>query len=103
MCGIAGIYSQNKSITNLRDYLMSMLNAARHRGPDDQGYYLDKELGCGIGMNRLSIIDRASGNQPIWNEDRSLLIVCNGEIYNHLPLREELISRGHKFSTNLVG
>ena len=77
-----------------------MLDIATHRGPDDKGVYIAEDNFCAIGMNRLSIIDLSTGNQPIWNEDNSLVMVCNGEIYNHLSIREELIDKGHQFATH---
>jgi asparagine synthase (glutamine-hydrolysing) len=75
-----------------------MCDAIRHRGPDDDGYHVDG--GAGIAMRRLAIIDVAGGHQPIFNEDRSLAIVYNGEIYNHLELRGELERRGHRYTTH---
>ncbi len=75
-----------------------MCGVMSHRGPDDEGFYTD---GClGIGMRRLSIVDLATGHQPISNEDGSLWIVFNGEIYNHLAVREQLIARGHSYTTH---
>ena len=68
-----------------------------HRGPDDCGTLIDTPVS--IGMTRLSIIDLEGGRQPIWNEDRTVATVCNGEIYNYLELREELVARGHQFSS----
>ncbi len=75
-----------------------MCDQIRHRGPDDDGYHVDG--GCGIGMRRLSIIDLHSGHQPISNEDGSIWVVFNGEIYNYQELRQDLIRRGHRFKTN---
>ena len=75
-----------------------MCDQIRHRGPDDEGYHLDGA--CGIGMRRLSIIDLHSGHQPISNEDESVWVVFNGEIYNYQGLRQDLIRRGHRFKTN---
>ncbi len=95
MCGIAGITGHNRfSIDDLR----RMLNTLVHRGPDDEGTYASDDIL--LGQRRLSIIDLEGGHQPIPNEDRSLWIVCNGEIYNYRSLREDLIQRGHKFSTH---
>jgi len=74
-----------------------MLEALHHRGPDDEGIYTNPELSMGI--RRLSIIDVLGGNQPIFNEDRTLVVVCNGEIYNYRELTSELQSRGHVFRT----
>jgi asparagine synthase (glutamine-hydrolysing) len=75
-----------------------MCDAIAHRGPDDAGYYLDSH--AGLGMRRLSIIDVSMGHQPISNEDGSVWVVFNGEIYNFRELRRDLESRGHKFATN---
>src|SRR2546430_16898257 len=75
-----------------------MCDAIRHRGPDDQGDYVHGPVG--LGMRRLSIIDLAGGRQPIFNEDRSKVIVFNGEIYNYRELRRRLVARGHVFATN---
>lgn len=76
----------------------SMCGLIRHRGPDDEGVYIDG--GCGIGMRRLSIIDLSTGHQPISNEDGTVWVVFNGEIYNYQGLRQELIAKGHRFMTN---
>ena len=75
-----------------------MCRVITHRGPDDEGFYTDGTVG--IGMRRLSIVDVAGGHQPLSNEDGTLWIVFNGEIYNHLALREQLIARGHHYSTH---
>ncbi len=77
-----------------------MCAAMHHRGPDDEGAHTDSASGVSIGMRRLSIIDVEGGHQPICNEDRSLWVVCNGEIYNHPQLRAELQRRGHRFATS---
>jgi asparagine synthase (glutamine-hydrolysing) len=76
--------------------LREMCRVITHRGPDDEGFYTDGAVG--IGMRRLSIVDVAGGHQPISNEDGTLWIVFNGEIYNHLALREQLIARGHRYA-----
>src|SRR4051812_33623097 len=97
MCGIAGYLSfteQNADLSVVR----SMCSQIRHRGPDDEGTYVDGK--CGIGMRRLSIIDLSTGHQPISNEDGSVWIVFNGEVYNYQELRRELIAKGHRFRTN---
>ncbi|TLY38578.1 MAG: asparagine synthetase B, partial [Nitrospirae bacterium] len=75
-----------------------MGEALVHRGPDDDGVWLSQspQVSVGIGMRRLSIIDVAGGRQPILNEDESVVVVCNGEIYNYRELRGELISKGHR-------
>jgi asparagine synthase (glutamine-hydrolysing) len=80
------------------DAVKAMCDPIRHRGPDDEGFHADGP--CGIGMRRLSIIDLNTGHQPIANEDGSLWIVFNGEIYNYRELRRGLIDRGHRFATN---
>ena len=69
-----------------------------HRGPDDDGYYADNH--CCLAMRRLAIVDIAHGQQPIWNEDQSVLTFFNGEIYNYPELKVQLTSKGHSFKTN---
>ena len=96
MCGIAGIVSLEDRPVSERE-LRAMCNAIRHRGPDDEGIYTSP--GVGLGMRRLSIIDVSSGHQPVCNEDGSVWVVFNGEIYNFRELRRELESRGHRFQT----
>jgi asparagine synthase (glutamine-hydrolysing) len=97
MCGIAGIVSWDKRPADPED-LQRMCDAISHRGPDDEGYYF--EPGVGLGMRRLSIIDLHTGHQPIHNEDGSIQIVFNGEIYNYKELRQDLQHRGHSFYTD---
>jgi len=98
MCGIVGIfnYGGNKSTEELT--LHRMCDLLKHRGPDDDGYFVKDKIA--LGMRRLAIIDLATGRQPIHNEDESLWIVLNGEIYNFKDLRKELETQGHKFYTN---
>jgi asparagine synthase (glutamine-hydrolysing) len=96
MCGIAGILSVGGRPVEM-DELSAMTGAIAHRGPDDHGYYLDGSVG--LAMRRLSIIDLTSGRQPVVNEDGSVQIVFNGEIYNFRELRQGLLARGHRFST----
>jgi len=96
MCGIAGIVSLDKRPVDPGD-LQRMCDAIVHRGPDDEGYYF--EPGVGLGMRRLSIIGLDTGHQPIHNEDGSIQVVFNGEIYNYKELRHELQQRGHSFYT----
>jgi len=98
MCGIAGILEFGQDARANAASLREICRVITHRGPDDEGFYTDGPLG--IGMRRLSIVDVAGGHQPISNEDGTLWIVFNGEIYNHLALREQLISRGHHYSTH---
>ncbi len=96
MCGIAGIMSVNGRPV-LEEELRSMCAAMIARGPDDEGVYLDR--GIGMGMRRLSIIDLQTGHQPVSNEDGSIWVVLNGEIYNFRELRADLSTRGHRFAT----
>ncbi|HEU0037703.1 MAG TPA: asparagine synthase (glutamine-hydrolyzing), partial [Verrucomicrobiae bacterium] len=98
MCGIAGILEFGRDARASAAALREMCHVISHRGPDDDGFYTDGSVG--IGMRRLSIVDVAGGHQPISNEDGTLWIVFNGEIYNHLVLREQLIARGHRYSTH---
>jgi asparagine synthase (glutamine-hydrolysing) len=95
MCGIAG-YVRREGVADLA-VVRAMCDTIRHRGPDDEGYHLDGP--CGLGMRRLSIIDLATGHQPIANEDESVWVVFNGEIYNFRELRQDLEQRGHRFRT----
>lgn len=96
MCGIAGYLLRDGRAHE--DVVRAMCAEIRHRGPDDEGVYIDG--GCGIGMRRLSIIDLSAGHQPVANEDGSVWVVFNGEIYNYQELRADLIARGHRFRTN---
>ena len=96
MCGIAGQLLRERK-AELAD-IRSMCDQIRHRGPDDEGYHLDNA--CGLGMRRLSIIDLNTGHQPISNEDGTIWVVFNGEIYNFQELRADLIAAGHRFKTN---
>src|SRR5579862_2288742 len=98
MCGIAGILEFGRDKRASAAALREMCRVITHRGPDDEGFYTDGAVG--IGMRRLSIVDVAGGHQPISNEDGTLWIVFNGEIYNHLALREQLIARGHRYVTH---
>jgi asparagine synthase (glutamine-hydrolysing) len=97
MCGIYGILSLNGPRRHEPAALSRMGRAILHRGPDDEGGYHDEQML--LGMRRLSIIDVSGGHQPIANEDGSVVVVCNGEIYNFQELRERLERAGHKFST----
>ena len=96
MCGICGIFDLSGNPIN-RDTLAKMNSVIRHRGPDGDGELVDHEVG--LGHRRLSIIDVGGGAQPIGNEDGSIQIVFNGEIYNFIELREELLKAGHSFKT----
>lgn len=97
MCGICGIVNLNKELQIPSDILIKMRDALIHRGPDDAGEFFDKNVG--LAMRRLKIIDLDTGHQPMHNEDKTVWIVFNGEIYNFIELRQELIEKGHKFYT----
>ena len=97
MCGITGVFNYLSRAPVDRGELSAMNDTLRHRGPDDAGVFLRAEIG--IAMRRLSIVDVEGGHQPISNEDGSVHVVFNGEIYNHELLRLELLTRGHRFST----
>jgi asparagine synthase (glutamine-hydrolysing) len=96
MCGICGIFHLNGAPVE-KQQLEKMTTILKHRGPDGEGYFIDRFIG--MGHRRLSIIDVEGGAQPINNEDGSLQVVFNGEIYNFVELRNELKSLGHKFTT----
>ena len=98
MCGIAGVYAIDGKRLQSPGIVDAMCQLIVHRGPDDQGTYANDR--AQIGMRRLSIIDLAGGHQPIHNEDRSVQVVFNGEIYNFRELRRELEGRGHTFYTH---
>ena len=99
MCGINGIaFSSRSGRTVSRPQLEAMRDVIRHRGPDDEGLFIDRNVG--LGHRRLSIVDVAAGHQPMTNEDASLHITYNGEIYNHADYREWLESRGHVYKTH---
>ena len=100
MCGICGIYSSSKTEMLDEDILKAMANSMPHRGPDDFGIYLNQSERIGFGFRRLSIIDLKQGHQPMTNEDETIWIVYNGEIYNYQQLRQHLERKGHKFQTN---
>ena len=111
MCGIVGEVSSNGRPVNER-VVERMCAAIAHRGPDDEGYYFNHGLetgpgshsqgtaSVGLGMRRLAIIDLNTGHQPIHNEDKSVWVVLNGEIYNYTELRADLESKGHLFYTH---
>ena len=95
MCGICGAYEYRSGSPVDDDVLSDMMQIIEHRGPDEEGSYQD--AGLALGMRRLSIIDLKGGSQPITNEDGSVVVVFNGEIYNYRELTKELLSRGHRF------
>jgi asparagine synthase (glutamine-hydrolysing) len=94
MCGISGVLSPNSEI---REKIYQINNSMIHRGPDDEGYFKDERIS--LGVRRLSINDVPTGHQPISNENDTIHLICNGEIYNSPQLRKELISKGHTFKT----
>src|SRR3989304_4129058 len=98
MCGICGIVNFDTTRPVPDNMLKQMNGIISHRGPDDEGFFLHQNVG--LAMRRLSIIDLGSGHQPIFNEDGSIVIVFNGEIYNYLELRQTLEKSGHRFTTN---
>ena len=95
MCGIAGFMGQ---VEHRADVIRNMTEVITHRGPDSDGFFTDDNIS--MGFRRLSIIDLGAGHQPIYNEDKSLVLTFNGEIYNYKDLRKELIAKGHKFYTD---
>lgn len=95
MCGIAGHVGRLPTSPTM---VQSMCNSMRHRGPDGDGFHVSDD--ATIGMRRLAIIDVPGGHQPIYNEQRTVAVVCNGEIYNHVELRRRLQERGHRFTTH---
>ena len=97
MCGICGIFHSDRPRSVSRDTLVAMNGQLTHRGPDDAGFFVEENVG--LAMRRLSIIDIQTGHQPIANEDQTLWIVFNGEIYNHQELRKDLEPRGHRYRT----
>ncbi len=99
MCGIAGIARSRFNPEQSVEVLGRMCRALHHRGPDEEGLFFYPETASGIACSRLSIVDLATGHQPIACEDGSVLVVCNGEIYNHRQLRARLENRGHSFRT----
>ncbi|MBI3817889.1 MAG: asparagine synthase (glutamine-hydrolyzing) [Planctomycetes bacterium] len=96
MCGLCGIYKFNKADPD-EDLVVRMRDALAHRGPDDAGIY--KSPGVCFGFRRLSIIDVAGGHQPLFNEDGTVAVMLNGEIYNYRELRDRLLKRGHRLAT----
>ena len=99
MCGIASIVRLGQDRVEPSD-LARMCSAIAHRGPDGAGYALLDQGRVGLGHVRLSIVDLASGGQPLYNEDYSVAAVCNGELYDYQELRDDLAARGHQFRTS---
>jgi asparagine synthase (glutamine-hydrolysing) len=98
MCGVVGIFQRDDGPAPARADLERMLAQVRHRGPDAAGLFQDDEVG--LGLARLSIIDLEGGLQPLCNEDGSVWVICNGEVFNYVELRAELEGRGHRFRTS---
>ena len=94
MCGFCGFVNKK---SDKKDTLKNMMDKIIYRGPDSDGMYIDEDIA--LGFRRLSIIDLEEGSQPIFNEDKSKVILFNGEIYNYKDIRKELIEKGHVFST----
>ena len=97
MCGFVGFIDENDQTYDHRAVIVAMADAIAHRGPDSEGHFEDGR--AALGFRRLAIIDLAGANQPLYNENRSLVLVFNGEIYNYRELRRQLIAAGHAFST----
>src|SRR5262245_38972871 len=95
MCGLTGFVG-----TGGRTDLAAMAEAIAHRGPDDAGYHIEDAHRLHLGFRRLAVIDIAGGHQPMWNEDKSVCVLFNGEIYNQAELRKELASAGHLFHSD---
>ena len=95
MCGFVGYINKGK---NKEKIIKEMNKMIVHRGPDDEDYYIDENIA--MGFRRLSIIDLNHGKQPMYNEDKTMVITFNGEIYNFKELKEDLVKKGHKFSNN---
>lgn len=98
MCGICGYFDISKERIPEKKILENMADTLIHRGPDSSGYLIKENLG--FGFRRLSLIDLSGGNQPLYNEDKTIVLICNGEIFNYLELKQKLIKKGHKFRTN---
>src|SRR5215211_4667166 len=97
MCGICGVVPSDPERSVDRDLLRRMAAILRHRGPDNVGFF--SAPGVGLGVQRLAINDLETGDQPISNADETVTVVCNGEIYNFVELRRELLASGHRFRT----
>ena len=97
MCGFVGYLDLRDQRPIETELLVGMTDKLVHRGPDSAGYFVEGNLG--LGFRRLSIIDLEGGDQPIFNEDGSVVVMCNGEIFNYRELRDELKAKGHTFRT----
>src|ERR1700722_2897325 len=99
MCGIYGVYSGEAGVARYRKWSEEAGRLLQHRGPDGGGCRSCMGGGCLLGHTRLAIIDLEGGAQPIANEDETIWVILNGEIYNYIEIRERLIGRGHRFRT----
>jgi asparagine synthase (glutamine-hydrolysing) len=97
MCGIAGYLDLRGEGRVEEGILHRMADALVHRGPDSRGYFVEENVG--IGIRRLSVIDLEAGDQPLYNEDGSLVLSCNGEVFNYRELKSKLQKKGHSFRT----
>ena len=97
MCGISGFFHFQKDIPAEADVIKRMTDVISHRGPDGDGFYVKQNIA--LGHRRLAIIDLSTGHQPMYSDDKKIVLVFNGEIYNYIELREELILLGNKFTT----
>jgi asparagine synthase (glutamine-hydrolysing) len=97
MCGFAGILHFDRNRIVNKTTLQKMTNVLSHRGPDGEGFYIDKNIG--LGHKRLSIIDLSTGDQPMISKDKNIVIIYNGEVYNYIELKKELEALGHIFDT----
>ncbi|WP_113673422.1 asparagine synthase (glutamine-hydrolyzing) [Vallitalea guaymasensis] len=95
MCGICGYVDLKDEDRIDRNVLLSMINVLEHRGPDDTGYHIERNIA--LGFSRLSIVDLEGGHQPLNNENDTIFLICNGEIFNYKELKKELIEKGHTF------
>jgi asparagine synthase (glutamine-hydrolysing) len=100
MCGITGIFYPRRTQAVSTELLQRMTNVLAHRGPDERSCFVEGPVG--LGHRRLKIIDLEGGKQPLFNETNSMVIVFNGEIYNFLLLREELLKKGHQFKPKVI-
>ena len=98
MCGFTGYVDTRGERQANQEVLSRMTSSLVHRGPDSDGYFLEEAIG--LGFRRLSIIDLDGGDQPFYNEDKSVVLLCNGEIYNYRELRKELLEKGHSFRSS---
>jgi asparagine synthase (glutamine-hydrolysing) len=98
MCGITAFFSFTKINDIIIDKLSSCNNDMIYRGPNEQDIWFNNKIA--LSQVRLSIIGVANGHQPLFNEDKKLVLICNGEIYNYKELKAELIRKGHRFTTN---